>query len=182
MSTLPQVSVIMPTSGPRHRIRRALDSLAAQSLPDWELIIIDDGSHGATALPLVSDDPRIRCVRLPASLGLGHALNAGLERARAPLLAYLPQDGVFFNDHLRDLADCLAASPAAVLAFSGMRHWQAPGRMLQLVQCMHRCTPLRWRTRAETVSDDLEDLFWERLRYGGAFEYSGAVSCERDGQ
>ncbi|UUZ47950.1 glycosyltransferase family 2 protein [Massilia sp. B-10] len=167
-------------STPSHPAR--LDSLAAQSLPDWELLIIDDGSRGATGAAACfrrSAHP----LRAPASKpGPGPCAQRLPGTRTRPLLAYLPQDGVFFNDHLRDLADCLAASPAAVLAFSGMRHWQAPGCMLQLVQCMHRCTPLRWRTRAETVSDDLEDLFWERLRYGGAFEYSGAVSCERDGQ
>jgi hypothetical protein len=187
VSTLPQVSVIMPTFEHSHFIRRALDSLIAQSLRDWELIIIDDGSQDATAQVLLPflDDPRIQCVCLPENMGLGYALNAGMERARAPLLAYLPSDDVLYRDHLHDLADCLAASPAAVLAFSGMRHHynryahgQAPGCALQLVQCMHRSTPLRWRTRDEIESDDLERLFWERLRGEGAFECSGAVSCE----
>jgi hypothetical protein len=187
VSTLPQVSVIMPTFEQSHFIRRALDSLLAQSLGDWELIIIDDGSQDATPRVLLPflDDPRIRCLCLPENQGLGHALNAGLERARAPLLAYLPSDDVIYRDHLRSLAACLTASAAAVLAFSGVRHHynreaqgQVPGCALQLVQCMHRRTALRWRTRDEIESDDLERLFWARLRQDGAFEGSAAVSCE----
>ncbi|HEY0062303.1 MAG TPA: glycosyltransferase family A protein, partial [Telluria sp.] len=187
MSTLPQVSVIMPTFEQSHFIRRALDSLAAQSLQDWELIIVDDGSQDDTARVLLPflEDPRISCVCLNENRGLGHALNVGLDRARAPLLAYLPSDDVFYRDHLQDLRDCLLACAGAVLAYAGMRHHyskvaqgQAPGWPLQLVQCMHRSGQARWSTREELESDDLERLFWGRLRYSGAFESTGAVSCE----
>lgn len=187
MSTLPQVSVIMPTFEQSHFIRRALDSLAAQVLQDWELIIVDDGSQDGTPRALLPylDDPRIQCICLAENGGLGNALNAGLARARAPLLAYLPSDDIYYREHLQGLVDCLAASPAAVLAFSGVRHHynrraygQIAGYPLQLVQCMHRRIDVRWIAREELESDDLERLFWSRLRYGGAFEYSGAVTCE----
>ncbi|MDQ2828890.1 MAG: glycosyltransferase [Chloroflexota bacterium] len=40
----PAVSVLMPTYGHAPFIRRALDSLVAQTVADWELIIVDDGS------------------------------------------------------------------------------------------------------------------------------------------
>ena len=39
----PRVSVLMPTFKHVHFIRRPLDSLHAQTLQDWELLIIDDG-------------------------------------------------------------------------------------------------------------------------------------------
>jgi hypothetical protein len=44
----PAVTVIIPTFEQAKFIGRALDSLQAQSLTDWEGIIIDDGSHDAT--------------------------------------------------------------------------------------------------------------------------------------
>jgi len=191
VGTLPQVSaqvsIIMPTFEQSHFIRRALDSLVAQSLQDWELIIVDDGSQDDTpraVLPYLQD-ARIRCLCLEENRGLGHALNVGMGKAMAPLLAYLPSDDIYYRDHLQDLVDCLAASPAAVLAFSGLRHHynrrahgQVAGYPLQLVQCMHRRTARRWTVRDELESDDLERLFWGRLRYDGAFEYSGAITCE----
>lgn len=191
MGTLPQVSaqvsIIMPTFEQSHFIRRALDSLAAQSLQDWELIIVDDGSQDDTPRALLPylEDARVRCLCLDENRGLGHAINVGMERATAPLLAYLPSDDIYYRDHLQDLVDCLAASPAAVLAFSGLRHHynrraqgQVAGYPLQLVQCMHRRTARRWTVREELESDDLERLFWGRLRYDGAFQYSGAITCE----
>ncbi len=184
---MPQVSVIMPTFEQCRFIRRALDSLKAQSMADWELIVIDDGSQDETAravLPFL-DDARVRYVQLLHNQGLGNALNEGLQRARAPLIAYLPSDDVLYRDHLQALCAALQANAHAVLAYAGVRHHynrnacgQIPGCALQLVQCMHRRCAQRWLVRAQIESDDLERLFWSRLRPDGAFVYSGAVTCE----
>jgi hypothetical protein len=184
---VPQVSIIMPTFEQSSFIRRAIDSLRAQRLADWELLIIDDGSQDDTArvvLPYL-DDARIACVHLLHNQGLGHALNQGLARARAPLVAYLPSDDVIYRDHLQQLCAAMAADPGAVLAHASVRHHYSrqadgpvPGHGLQLVQCLHRRTHLRWLERAQVESDDLERLFWERLRGQGRFIGTGALSCE----
>src|SRR5690349_8598746 len=101
----PRVSVLMPTYKQAHFIRRAIDSLNAQTLTSWELIIIDDGSPDDTRAVLSSAlaDPRLRYHRLPHNRGLGAALNFGLDRAQAPLIAYLPSDDVYYADHLARL-------------------------------------------------------------------------------
>ena len=44
----PRVSVLMPTFNQASFIQRALKSLCAQTLSDWELVIVNDGSHDAT--------------------------------------------------------------------------------------------------------------------------------------
>ncbi len=182
-----QVSVLMPTFGQCHFIQRALDSLLAQSLGDWEAIIVDDGSLDLTgqAVAPYLNDPRIRYQKLSHNSGLGHALNHALDLARAPLIACLPSDDVFYPEHLASLRATLQANPGAMLAVSGVRHHynrQAPGQIagmpLQLVQCMYRRSALRWTERAELESDDLERLFWSRLREQGALAASGIVSCE----
>jgi hypothetical protein len=184
---MPQVSVVMPTFEQSHFIRRALDSLLAQSLAEWEAIVIDDGSMDGTAqavLPYLND-ARIGYHRLPRNTGLGNALNQGLARACAPLVAYLPSDDVYYREHLQVLRDCLRADAGAVLAYSGVRHdynryanGQIPGQALQLVQCMHLNTVLRWTARDELESDDLERLYWNRLRELGHFTASPGVTCE----
>jgi len=183
----PSVSVLMPTYEQSHFIARALDSLQAQDLTDWEAILIDDGSRDATA-EIVSaylSDSRIRYYRLPDNTGLGHALNEGLAKAKAPLIAYLPSDDVYYREHLRSLQDCLAQEPNAMLAYSGVRHHynrfadgQIAGFPLQLVQCMHRRTEARWVERQELESDDLERLYWALLRPSGHFVASKDITCE----
>lgn len=184
---VPQVSVVMPTFEQSHFIRRALDSLLAQSLSAWEAIIVDDGSAddtGQVVLPYLND-PRIRYQQLPCNTGLGNALNQGLAMATAPMVAYLPSDDVYYREHLHLLSERLCNDPAAVLACSGLRYHynrsaggQVPGMALQLVQCMHRHTTLRWTVRDELETDDLDRLFWCRLRELGHFAVSPAVSCE----
>src|ERR671927_83204 len=86
----PLVSVLMPTFQQEHFIRRALDSLLAQSFTGWELLIIDDGSKDRTsevARPYLADR-RIRYRRLEQNQGLGAALNQGLSLAKGSLIAY----------------------------------------------------------------------------------------------
>ncbi len=182
-----RVSVLMATFNHAPFIRRALDSLFAQSLQEWELLIVDDGSTDNTQSLIAPylNDPRVHLRRSKQNQGLGAALNWALAEAHAPLIAYLPADDVLYTNHLESLVATLAAAPEAVLAFSGMRHHynrsvsgQLEGVPLQLVQVMHRRTADRWVERDELVTDDLERMLWGKLRSQGAFVGTGQVSCE----
>ncbi len=177
----------MPVFDQRSFILRALESLLRQTLSDWELLIVDDGSTDgvADALSGFRGDGRIRYRRLQENRGLGAALNAGLAAARGSLIAYLPADDVYYAEHLALLAGRLEAQPAAALSYSGMRHHynrfsdgQIDGYPLQLVQVMHRRTDDRWIERDELVTDDLERMLWARLRRKGSFAGVGLVTCE----
>ncbi len=184
---MPRVSVLMPVFDGAAFIRRALDSLLAQTLTEWELVIVDDGSTDATAEIVAPylDDRRIRYRRWSENRGLGAVLNRGLDEARAPLIAYLPCDDVYYAEHLARLVAHLDGHPGTVLAYSGVRHHynrvargQIEGFPLQLVQAAHRRTHDRWVERAELVTDDLERMFWSKLRARGACENVEGVSCE----
>jgi hypothetical protein len=181
----------MPTFEQSHFLPRALASLQAQTLEDWEAVIVDDGSRDATreALAPFLADARIRTLRLPHNEGLGRALNVALDAAAAQLVAYLPSDDLIYPRHLERLAAALDAAPDAVLAYAGLRHHYnrsapegLPGASgqpwLQLVQCLHRRVDMRWIERAELESDDLDRLFWSRLRLLGAFAGTGELTCE----
>ena len=181
------ITVVMPTFEQMAFLPRALDSLRAQTLEDWYLVVVDDGSEDGTSelLEGLSSDTRVEVVRLPENRGLGAALNVGLERVRTPLVAYLPSDDVFHATHLASLVELLAAEPEAVLAFAGVRHSynrSSPGPALdgwlQLVQVGHRLTADRWVERSEVVTDDLDRLFWDRLRGRGASVATNRVTCE----
>lgn len=186
-ATLPCVSVIMPVFNGEAFIARALDSLFAQTLTTFELVIVDDGSSDATiahAAPWL-DDARVTLVRLPRNGGLGAALNIGLARATASLIAYLPADDVFYADHLQSLRTALDGARDAIGAISGVRHsynrssdTRPPGEPAQLVQTMHRATDLRWVERAELTTDDLDRMFWTRLGERGAVIETRLLTCE----
>ena len=114
----------MPTYGHARFIAAAIGSLLQQTRTDWELVVVDDGSPDDTATVVAPylADPRIRYERLASNVGLGAALNAAMDRARAPLIAYLPSDDVYYPEHLQSLVECLDRNPGAVAAFSGVRH------------------------------------------------------------
>jgi len=169
---MPRVSVVMPVFAQAAFVPRAISSLQAQQTVDWELVVVDDGSPDevGAALP---QDPRIVRLRHERNRGLGAALNAGLDRARGSVIAYLPADDVWYPRHLAELLRLLER-PGTVLAYTDRK---PPGHELQLVQVGHRRTDERWTERSELESDDLELLFLRRLRARGAAMSSQAVTC-----
>ncbi len=123
-SRLPRVSVLKPTFKQAAFIRRALESLRAQSLADWELLVVDDGSPDETTeivAPYLAD-PRIRYQRLERNRGLGAALNIATGLARGRYLAYLPSDDLYYPEHLARLVATIEAKPTIGLAYGGL-HW-----------------------------------------------------------
>ena len=124
----PRVSVLMPTFKHAAFIRRALGSLRAQTLDDWDLVVVDDGSPDdtvAVVAPYLADR-RVRYERLPSNVGLGAALNRATSLARGRYLAYLPSDDVYYPDHLARLADLLDRRPEVYLAYGGVRWGHGP--------------------------------------------------------
>jgi hypothetical protein len=184
---VPRVSVIMPTYDQDAFLPAAVASLLAQTMRDWELVVVDDGSPGDTvsALGGALADPRVRLEVLSTNAGLGAALNRGLAITTGGLVAYLPSDDLFHAGHLASLAAALDARPDAVAACAGIRHHETQtaragiaGEPLQLVQVMHRRTGDRWTERSELTTDDLDRMLWSRLlRHGGIVE-TGRVTCE----
>ena len=97
----PRVSVIFPVHQREAFLQDAIDSVLSQTMPDFELLIIDDGA-GPRVGKLLDDqtDPRIRLIRLPVNLGVSAARNAGLKAARAPYIALMDSDDVALPERL----------------------------------------------------------------------------------
>ncbi len=113
MSDAPRVSVVLPFRDAAGTLGEALDSLGAQTLTDWECLLIDDGStDSSTALARARHavDPRFRI--LAAGGGIVDALNRGIAAARAPLIARMDADDVALPQRLELQAAAFAADPA----------------------------------------------------------------------
>lgn len=94
MPKSPQVSIIMPARNAEATIEAALDSLKAQSMTDWEAVVVDDGSTDGTAAiigRLSNADPRIKHIRGPGE-GASAARNRGIAAAHGQWLAFLDAD------------------------------------------------------------------------------------------
>jgi glycosyltransferase involved in cell wall biosynthesis len=88
--------VVVPVFNRADTVRRSLASVLAQTVDDFELIVVDDGStddSGAVISRL--SDPRIHLLRSERNRGVSAARNLGARAARAPLLAFLDADDVW---------------------------------------------------------------------------------------
>lgn len=118
MSEPPAVSVVLPVRNGRATLPRAVASVGAQALRDWELIAVDDGSTDGSREWLrasAAADPRIRLLEQPA-LGLVSALNAGLAAARGRFIARMDADDECHAERLSAQVDFLERNPDTGLA------------------------------------------------------------------
>ncbi len=96
------VSVLLPFHNAQETLEECLDSILGQSLTDFELLAIDDGSEDSSS-ELVSvyakNDQRLRLVR-QGHVGLVATLNLGLEQTRAPLVARMDADDRMHSQRL----------------------------------------------------------------------------------
>lgn len=92
----PAVSVVVATRDRARRLRALLESLAAQTLREFELVVVDDGSTDATARVLAEEEQRgrfdLRVIRRAAAGGPSAARNDGWRAARGPLVAFVDDD------------------------------------------------------------------------------------------
>lgn len=111
----PLISVLLPFRNAEAYLQQAIESVVSQSMTDWELVLVDDGSSDASAsIAQQAKDARIRVVRGPGD-GLVAALNEGLRHCRGELVARLDADDICLPCRLRAQADYFSANPETVL-------------------------------------------------------------------
>lgn len=133
-----RVSVIIPLYNKAPYVRRALDSVAAQTFDDFELIVVDDGSQDEGAR-IVEEygDARIRLIK-QRNAGPGAARNRGIKEARGELLAFLDADDEWMPPYLEESVRLLdECGPGVACVTSGYvqmpsgesteRKWRARG-------------------------------------------------------
>lgn len=118
-----RVAVVLPVFNGERYVAEAVESVLAQTLADFELVVIDDGSTDGTARVLSGfPDQRLRVTRLPARQGLVHALNRGIAQSSAPLIARMDADDVCLPRRLERQVAFLAAHPDVDICGTWTRH------------------------------------------------------------
>ncbi len=114
------VSVILPTHNRAKTLRRAIDSVLAQTHRELELIIIDDGSSDETPALLASyTDPRLK-ILAPGRLGsAAKARNCGLNQARGEFIAFQDSDDVWLVEKLARQLAFAAKHPQTAMTACG---------------------------------------------------------------
>ena len=107
-TSAPNVTVFIPVFNREKFIGQAIDSVLSQQYPDFELLIVDDGSEDRSVeIIRAYEDPRIRIVQNPRNMGIPITRNRGLEEARGAYIAILDSDDVMLPNRLSTQIDFL---------------------------------------------------------------------------
>ena len=104
---MPLVSIIVPVYKAERWLHRCVDSILAQTMTDFELLLIDDGSpdkSGEICDEYASKDDRIKVIHQENKGSVG-ARNAGLATAKGEYLAFVDSDDYVREDMLRKMVD-----------------------------------------------------------------------------
>jgi glycosyltransferase involved in cell wall biosynthesis len=128
----PLVSVVLPVWNAAATLARAVASIRQQTISDWELIAVDDGSTDGSRNLLdaaAKSDGRVRVLTQPHR-GIVAALNVGLEAARGGCIARMDADDEAHPERLAEQVDFLERDPtvgvvSCLVEYGGNRRAQA---------------------------------------------------------
>lgn len=129
MSPPPLVSVVLIFRDDEAFLGEAVASVLDQTLTDWELLLVDDGStDGSTAIArtaAASRPERIRYLDHPGHVnrGISATRNRGIREARGRYVALLDSDDVWLRDKLQVQVGILESTPEAGLLVGASEYW-----------------------------------------------------------
>jgi glycosyltransferase involved in cell wall biosynthesis len=158
--TGPSVTVVVAAYNAEKFIQETLESVAAQSLENIEIIVVDDGSTDGTPDLLRAFADRRLIVLRQDNRGVSAARNAGLALARAPYIFFLDADDILLRDALLRMVATLDRMPRRVACFAHHTRIAEDGSALSTRD------DLRWKLFP--VSDTLRHLIAKNFIVCGA--------------
>lgn len=131
----PRVSVLIATRDYGQYLGDAIRSVLAQTLTEWEMILVDDGSrdHTPEVVRPFLDDPRIRYIRTD-TLGQVRAKNLALRLSRAPLVAYLDGDDLWLPSKLERQVRLMDSDPGIGVVYTRRFLINPDGEIISFVE------------------------------------------------
>ena len=115
------ITIIMPAYNAEKTIREAVESVIAQTVKNWELIVIDDSSTDKTATilsELAATDSRIHFLQNEKNKGVSFTRNRAVESAKGEWIAFLDSDDMWKPDKLEKQLALLEKNPEMVICFT----------------------------------------------------------------
>jgi len=123
--TIAAVSIIMAVRNAERYLARALDSIAAQTFRDYEVVIVD-GNSSDGSLKIARSYPQVRCLQ-QAGDGFTGAWNEGLDGSKGPFVAFLDSDDIWPAGKLATQMSYFAAHPDTDCVVGRVRFFLEPG-------------------------------------------------------
>ncbi len=107
------VSVIIPNYNGKHFLAPCLDALKKQSVPDFEILVVDNGSSDGSCAFLAEQYPEVKVIALPENTGFTGAVNTGVQAAEGTYVLLLNNDTVPDDDFVAELLKGIRERPKA---------------------------------------------------------------------
>jgi glycosyltransferase involved in cell wall biosynthesis len=122
-SPIPFFTVIVTTYNRELLLKRALDSLVAQTEKDWEAVIVDDGSTDNTyelVLPYLDLYRHITYILIKHG-GESWAKNEGIRASKGRFVTFLDSDDAYHSEHLSSRKEILMLNPGVCFLYGGVK-------------------------------------------------------------
>ncbi len=134
----PSLSIIIPHLNGRHHLDDCLNSLRQQTFPDFEIILVDNGSTDGSQNYLQTHFPEVRLIELGDNKGFTGACNAGRQNARGNILVLLNNDTKADPNWLQAIVNAFEQHPqvgiiaSKLLLFDKRDHFHAAGDTMRI--------------------------------------------------
>lgn len=166
--TRPLVSAVLVNLNCGPLLDMIFPSLAAQTYPELEILVIDNGSTDGSCERIERDHPHVKVFRLGCNTGFSHALNVGIGQARGPYLLSLNFDVTLEPHFVAALVDALERHPHAGWA-AGLLRKLTPTGVLDTIDCNgHYWLPSRYCYGYDPAQPDPAAYDVEREVFGAS--------------
>ena len=190
----PSVSVVMPVYNAERFVAKAMQSVLVQSLSDFELLVVNDGSDDNSVKICQNLADRRTRILHQKNQGVSSARNSGIAQARAGIIAFLDSDDIWAAEKLDRHVAHLRRRRDVGISYAGSKLIDEAGRSLGIYQrpVLHGVTPrdvfcgrvIRNGSVPVFRREVLDEIAWrasadgERLCYfDESFRQSGDVEC-----
>lgn len=159
----PLISVVIPVYQTETYLRRCVSSVLAQTLKDWEIILVDDGSKdgaGAMCDAYAAEDPRIHTIH-QQNQGLGAARNTGMKQCRGKYLYFLDSDDYLDLNAFSRLYDMMKEKNAQIV-MAGHSRAESDGQIHDDSAGWPEC-PDDQAVRTAVIRNQLPNFAWGKL-------------------
>lgn len=165
--TVPLFSVVIPLYNKEDTIIRTLTSVNDQTLHDYEVIVVDDGSldNGAKLVESFSQDKTIRLIR-QKNAGVSAARNRGVREARGRFIAFLDADDEWKSGFLEECSKIIKCYPDAKVLGTSYEYVTSGKNMKGVESSRIDCIDFynEWPYRSPLNSSSMvveQDAFWD---------------------
>jgi glycosyltransferase involved in cell wall biosynthesis len=166
VETRPLISVIVPCYNYGHLLFETLDNLRKQTYPDWECIVVDDGSTDTSsevAKKMIQLDARFSYV-YQKNAGLSAARNTGIRHSKGSFVQLLDADDFLESEKFKNQIAIFQQDPSLGIVYSEMRYFTSENLQLRRYTISGEDKP--W---ISFVDSNTPNLLLEKLVYANLF-------------